>query len=74
MSKQSAAELLKKVTRQRQLIAGNWEEKRNSDVSNLLATTLPALFNIDRFGLFVLTAKVTSDKSLPHGGAMVPSL
>lgn len=55
MSKQSAAELLKKVTRQRQLIAGNWEEKRNSDVSNLLATTLPALFNIDRFGLFVLS-------------------
>ena len=51
----SAAERLSAATRKRQAVAEQWERTRNNDVSNLLSTTLPALFDIDRFGLFVLS-------------------
>ena len=50
----TAAERLSAATRKRQTVAEQWARTRNTDVSNLL-TTLPALFDIDRFGLFVLS-------------------
>lgn len=55
MPQPTAAEQLNAATRKRQVIAQTLDQKRNSDVSNLLATTLPALFNIDRFGLFIVS-------------------
>ena len=57
MSRSTAAKKLQATTRKRQEIAKLWQKKRNNDVSTLLATCLPALYEIDRFGLFVLNAK-----------------
>ena len=45
----TAAERLSAATRKRQAVAEQWERTRNNDVYNLLSTTLPALFDIDRF-------------------------
>ena len=56
MSRSTAAEKLKAATSKRQKIAELWQKKRNNDVSTLLATCLPVLYDIDRFGLFVLNA------------------
>ena len=55
MPSPTAAERLSAATRKRQTVAEQWARTRNNDVSNLLSTTLPALFDIDRFGLFVLS-------------------
>jgi hypothetical protein len=51
----AAAEKLKAATRLRESVAREWEDKRNNDVVALMATVLPALFDMDRFGLFVIS-------------------
>lgn len=56
MTVSSAAEQLRTKTLKRQSVAAQWAQTRNNDVSNLLAASLPALFDIDRFGLFVLSS------------------
>ena len=48
-------ERLSAATLKRQAVAEQWARTRNNDVFNLLSTSLPALFDIDRFGLFVLS-------------------
>ncbi len=55
MPSPTAAERLSAATRKRQTVAEQWARTRNNDVSNLLSTTLPVLFDIDRFGLFVIS-------------------
>ena len=54
MSKISAIAKLIAATKERQRLSKSWDDKRNNDVVALLATCLPELFNIDRYGLFVV--------------------
>lgn len=55
MIEMSAVEKLKAATSERQNLGKSWEDKRNNDVAALLSTCLPTLFDIDRYGLFVLS-------------------
>ena len=46
-------ERLREVTREREKLRKEWDAQRNLDVLNLLHICIPAMFQCERFGLFI---------------------